>query len=281
MKEQNQLINANVLEINKFIFDTVGTDGIDRRLVTDYELDFHIKGSRTLSINDEFFSINGGDIIFRKPGDYCTNSGQYNTYVLTLDFSHIPGREINYDRNISKPLQPLSDNPVLQQIPSHFIPHHTSDYIRIFDKLLFVKSKNADPLMTDLLINELFCMVLTDVFHARISPFVEKNQLIENSCKYMRDNYEKPITLSQLAAQSNLSESYFLKMFKAGTNSSPISFLLSIRLQNAKIMLSETDYKISYISAKCGFSNTSYFSYMFKRQAGISPAEFRKITQHA
>lgn len=275
----NLLVSAKVLAVNMVNFDASSADGTDRRVVTDYEIDFHIKGKRSITINNETFNINGGDIIFRKPGDFATSTGHYNTYCLTLDFSNTPDRENYYDRNISRPLQKPSDLPLLNIFPPHFISYHTQDYINIYNKLILLKT-NRDKHSTDTLVNELLCLAMSDYFHNQNKPSVRENDLIEDVCKYISENYDKSLNLNQLAARCNLSESYFLKTFKEKTSTSPINYLISIRIQNAKEMLSETNYKINYISNKCGFSSTSYFSHTFKQQTGMSPAEYRNLTQH-
>jgi YesN/AraC family two-component response regulator len=56
---------------------------------------------------------------------------------------------------------------------------------------------------------------------------------------------------------------------------SPINYLINKRIDESKKLLSTTNYSIRDISSIVGFSNSSYFSQMFKKIAGISPKTFR------
>lgn len=70
--------------------------------------------------------------------------------------------------------------------------------------------------------------------------------------------------------------SYF---FRSSTAFSTFSnkYILSTRIRNAQILLETTDYNISNIASMVGYENAFYFSRLFKKEKGLSPAAYRKI----
>ena len=81
--------------------------------------------------------------------------------------------------------------------------------------------------------------------------------------------------LSEIIADFDLSESQLIRKFKEAYNRTPYAYLLECRLNIAKSMLLNTSAKISDISRRTGFSNAYYFSALFKKKYGVSPAAYR------
>ena len=94
--------------------------------------------------------------------------------------------------------------------------------------------------------------------------------------RQFENEYHKPFTLAMLAKQQNLSISSLSQRFRTATGVSPMEYLQSCRMANAKQMLAETDCSIGEIVEKCGFSDNSNFSRTFKSLNGMSPTDFRK-----
>ena len=59
-------------------------------------------------------------------------------------------------------------------------------------------------------------------------------------------------------------------------NISPAHYILSLRMVNAQSLLENTDYNIGEIAAIVGYDNPLYFSRVFKKEYGVSPAQYRK-----
>lgn len=87
-------------------------------------------------------------------------------------------------------------------------------------------------------------------------------------------------SLERMAAQSRMSVSNFRIRFKELTGSSPVEYLLKIRLNNASKLLRMNRKNISEIAHICGFPDSNYFSRQFKKAFGISPRFFRKKSQN-
>lgn len=93
---------------------------------------------------------------------------------------------------------------------------------------------------------------------------------------FICSNYEKKITLDEVAAVVPTSRSRCTRLFQRYVEQSPTDFLNDYRLQMAEQLLRETDRPIGSIATDCGFSDQSYMSKVFRRRYGTSPQSYRK-----
>ena len=108
----------------------------------------------------------------------------------------------------------------------------------------------------------------------------ENASIIEPAIKFILDNYHvSNITNADLANICNISEVYFRRLFRTHFNTSPKQYILSLRLQKAKQLLSEGKQKICSIANDCGFESNAHFCRIFKEQMGITPREYREKNQ--
>lgn len=97
---------------------------------------------------------------------------------------------------------------------------------------------------------------------------------------YISLNYDKHISLSELANHVYLSESYLSHSFKARFGISPKNFILQTRINRAKELLSSSDMKINDIAISVGFLSQQRFNDAFKRLENLTPLKYRKNSQH-
>ena len=95
----------------------------------------------------------------------------------------------------------------------------------------------------------------------------------------MQNHTGEKVTLDRLGELTGYSPLHVLRLFKAAVGCSPHEYLSSLRMERAKQLLIESDMPIDRIAAECGFSSESYFHSYFKRSAGISPGEYRRIAK--
>ena len=105
---------------------------------------------------------------------------------------------------------------------------------------------------------------------------------ITTAIRYMEKNFAEHISVPILANLTGMNRSAFYRAFKKITGSSPIEFLVRIRVKKAASMLSyNTEMHITDALAMCGFDNSSYFTRQFKSIMGITPREFVKKNRAA
>ena len=97
--------------------------------------------------------------------------------------------------------------------------------------------------------------------------------------RYIDIHYKEPLTLDLLAEKANVNKYYLSHIFKETYGISPISYMISCRIQEGKRLLADTDLSLSQISGILGFSSPSYFSQSFRKAEAISPVEYRKAHQ--
>ncbi len=110
------------------------------------------------------------------------------------------------------------------------------------------------------------------------SPSVEMtdNLIIQNTIRFINTHFEREISLEDLAKMSHLSKSHFSRIFTKEMGISPMHYLKTIRLQNAKKMLRSHKLSITQVSRQCGFNSTAYFSKLFKEHFSLTPKEYIK-----
>lgn len=119
-------------------------------------------------------------------------------------------------------------------------------------------------------------------FSATLTP-VRRNStyLCASVRRYIDEHYKENINLDMLAQISHVSKYYMVHAFTKTYDISPINYMISLRIQDAKQLLKNDDYSLSLISRLLGFSSPSYFSQSFKRQMGMSPQEYRRQSRLA
>ena len=95
--------------------------------------------------------------------------------------------------------------------------------------------------------------------------------------EYINFNWQKNVTVAELAKKANLSESRAAHLFRDAVGESIHRYVNSIKISNSKVLLLNTDMSIAEISAMAGYNDPLYFSRAFKASVGISPKEFRNI----
>ena len=98
---------------------------------------------------------------------------------------------------------------------------------------------------------------------------------IDDAIEFIRENYNKDLNMAFVANQVSMNYSYFSEMFKEKTGSNFLDFLKGVRIEKAKELLRNTDYKIFEVGEMVGFNNSKHFTKIFKEIIGISPIEYR------
>ncbi|CAH1216675.1 Protein-glutamate methylesterase/protein-glutamine glutaminase [Paenibacillus allorhizoplanae] len=101
--------------------------------------------------------------------------------------------------------------------------------------------------------------------------------LLDKAIAYMERNYEGACSIHDVAQHVYLSVSYFSNLFKKETGESYTNYLTKFRLEKAKILLSNTNMKISEIAESVGYEDPNYFTTVFRTWVHCSPSEFRKM----
>ena len=109
----------------------------------------------------------------------------------------------------------------------------------------------------------------------RVSGFVQNET--DRAKDYFRDHYNEEISIEQYAVSRNMSVSWFRKSFTLAAGVPPRQYIQDLRIRNAQVLLETTDGTIGEIARIVGYENQLYFSRIFRKSKGVSPAKYRKI----
>lgn len=140
-----------------------------------------------------------------------------------------------------------------------------------FDSILELMS-----ILHDLSISRNMRTLSNSTFNNSIDQNNYNSRRIEKTMEYINRNFDKPITLGEVAKLANMSEVSFSRFFKQRTGNNFIDSLTEIRLGHSTRMLIDTTKSIAEIAYNCGFNNISNFNRTFKKRKQSTPKEFRE-----
>ena len=95
--------------------------------------------------------------------------------------------------------------------------------------------------------------------------------------QYIDLHYTENITLSVLAEQAHVNAAYLSALFKEEMGVNYTEYLTTLRVERAKLLLTDASLNVSDIAEKVGYNSTRYFSKLFEAQTGIKPGEYRRL----
>lgn len=240
------------------------------------EIFFITSGQGTFQIGDEIVSVKEADLILINPN--CSHTERSVSSSNPLEY-------IVFAIN----------NLAIGTLPSKLTDDDTKDTLNTYKILNFNKKKseilyNLNTLIRELeeknLNYELACKSILTLFLIQVMRntssdiFITENfEKINIECmkikNYIDSHYSENITLDFLSNLTYVNKFHLVHLFTKEMGISPINYLINKRIDESKNLLSTTNYSIRDISSIVGFSNSSYFSQMFKKITGISPKDFR------
>ena len=159
-----------------------------------------------------------------------------------------------------------------------------SFYLYLKDRL-----ENTDQMKADLLNNMQHCNSLEKIAGLFRTTFVKCLSELKKSSEalsvkpiriakdYIDQHYSEKIILDEMAAIVKLNPVYFSALFKKETGTTFSNYLLHVRMEHAKELLTQTNDTIMSIALAVGYSDARYFSQTFKKEVGVKPALYRRI----
>ncbi|MDD3403516.1 MAG: AraC family transcriptional regulator [Hespellia sp.] len=225
-------------------------------------------GSGTLEYNDITYPVNSGDVVFID----CQKSYAHSTYedLWKLRWVHFNGPNMD---EIYKKYKERSGTPLFH--PYDLIHYET--LLTTMEDIALSSSHIKDMSICEKLTG-LLTAVMNDSWHSEShSNIYSKRQSLQQIKEYINNNYEKTITLDQLADMYYINKFYLSRIFKEEHGVTIHNYIQQLRITHAKRLLRFSDMNINEIATVCGLNDANYFSRVFKKVEGISPGEFRKI----
>ncbi|RYX81724.1 AraC family transcriptional regulator [bacterium] len=140
----------------------------------------------------------------------------------------------------------------------------------------FFDSPRESPYLRSLVLREIIYLLLKGPQAARlhqIVPGLGQTQRVARAISWLRDNYDKPLTIEKLARESGMSSSALHHHFKDVTALTPLQFQKQLRLQEARRLMVSEGMDAANAGFKVGYDDPSYFSRDYRRFFGAPPRQ--------
>ncbi|MEG2652089.1 MAG: response regulator [Ruthenibacterium sp.] len=118
---------------------------------------------------------------------------------------------------------------------------------------------------------------LCDLFSAYFHAYNSGEELARMVQKYIEENYREDISVETLSEVFHFSASYIGRVFRTQFGVPPVKYLLHLRMEQAKQLIDQNgEISFALIAEMVGFSDSHYFSRMFRAVVGITPSKYKK-----
>ena len=104
-----------------------------------------------------------------------------------------------------------------------------------------------------------------------------KSQYLNRVITYMRDHLQENLTLTRIAREAGLSESYLNAVFKECVKCAPMDYYINMKMDKACYLLCNTDMHIYQVAQYLGYDNQYYCSRAFKKVLGVPPKKYKEM----
>jgi len=169
---------------------------------------------------------------------------------------------------------------LLAEARPHLVVRDVMDVYQTLKSLVMeMDERQGEPAwMVRLLMNELLVRL------ARLAGESEPDEkpydaYIRKTVRFLRQNYDRDIQVKDAAAEVNLHPGYLQRIFKERMGCTLMAYLTDLRIEKAKMLLFRTDLPVIDIPDYIGINSREYFSALFKKHVGLSPAEYRRTRE--
>lgn len=100
---------------------------------------------------------------------------------------------------------------------------------------------------------------------------------IRKAKQYIQNHFSEPITQEEVSSVVGLSAAYFSVLFKKTEGEGFAKYLINVRMEQAKVLLRETNISVAEVCKKVGYNDLKHFTHTFEKAAGVKPATYRKL----
>ncbi len=149
------------------------------------------------------------------------------------------------------------------------------------EKLLGYNFKYIQELLEIKPVEEIWAWTVKVLDHFIDAVYESRNtknfKLITEAMEYIKENYNKELTLDEVAQSVFISPYYLSHLFKDELGKTFVEYLTEVRINEAKKLLKNTKKSITRIAEEVGYYDSSYFSKVFKKQEGMTPQQYRRL----
>lgn len=237
------------------------------RILQEYQLLYIVKGSGKFSNSNGTYDVSQGTVILLRPGVW---------------HSYKPLKETGWCEFFIGFQGELADKFIKLSFPNEeqiFNIGHSRTLIDLYQQAIDVAAYDrpgAQQLLSGIVVHMLSIVNFT-VRNETISTD-RLDQIVERAKAIMQEKVLQNVDLEALAAQLNISYSWFRKIFRDYTGHPPAKYFVLLKLRHAQFLLANTQESIKEIAFSLGFKSIEHFFTTFKRVTGYTPNAYRKLS---
>ena len=247
------------------------------------QLTYILQGEGILWVGDKSEEFSTGDLILIGKNtphvllhekDYYENSDRIRARAITIFFSKDTFQEIFTMIPESSRIEEF-----LEKSQFGIRIQHTED--RKLRRYLnqMIKLRNVSKVLLFMKILDLISHSMKVELISTNLPYLagkEDGEKLNRVFTHIVSNYDKRITLKEVAALVNLTPTAFCRFFKMRTNNTFSRFLIEVRINEACKMLSTGNHNVTETLNSCGYNNSSNFLRHFRQHTGVTPSEYKE-----
>lgn len=219
-------------------------------------------------VDDKLYNLHPGDMIIIPPGAiHAThyNGKKHSRVLINFSMHYISSSLIDV---VSKGVYFFKNEGAEEELN------------RMFAEI--AKEESCSDSFSEEAIRSLLArLIIMAVRHEpRQAEKISSSSFIEDAVRYVQNNYRNPICLDDIAKSCGVSKVHLSRRFKEKIGIGLNEYIAIYRLKNAKeLLLTQDKMSICEVAFECGFNDSNYFSWLFKKTYGVTPSQYRKNTR--
>lgn len=239
------------------------------------------QGSGKVRVDTETYCAKAGDVFLVLPGHIHGLSSlsqermEYENIIFDMDFLGVN----NIDLCSRRYLKPIAEGKITLPVyinSEHELYQSFVECLERVDTLCSNKQKGYEIGVKGSMLSAFSMLLLNSSENREFETNIKSEKKIKHVLKRIEEDYDKVLTIEQMAEECGYSASHFMRWFKENTGFGFNGYLIEYRLNHAAEELRNSDATILDIASKTGFDNLSNFNRLFKKRFHQTPSEFRK-----
>lgn len=225
-----------------------------------------LKGKAKINLGGKFSEYEENEIAVINSGVFHKVEAvgdEVNYYCLIVDCDFLKTRGIDIENNFFSPK--IADEEM-------------NEYMNIFAHEFFEKTQLHKTKC--LALATLICIKMFEKYCLNSGEINYKEDAATMICrsviKYINEKFNTKISMDTMAKKIGVSKFHMCRSFKKCTGCSIVEYINIYRVEQTKKIIALRDVNVSEAAVRCGFSNMSYFTKVFKKVTGMAPGEYKK-----
>lgn len=227
----------------------------------DYQLIYIHKGAGHYYLHKKWENLSAGNILLFRPHEPQTYSYYFEEHP-EIYWIHFTGNECKE---------------IIQKYNLHncYIGEHS--LLKTLFQEIIIELQIKKPYFEEMVLSN-FLQILATIArsHQQILSPLENDFSINRLVIQLNQKYMDDWNIESMAEYCKLSTGYFSHLFKKRMGSAPMKYLTELRIEKAKELIATNSMNLSDIAQMVGFTDSLYFSRVFKKTTGIPPKEYQQ-----